>query len=387
MRAISFLRVLLFALVVLLASAPTFGQVAISVSFGPPALPVYEQPVCPGEGYIWVPGYWAWDQDYGDYYWVPGTWVLAPEVGYLWTPPWWGWENGAYLFHAGWWGPEVGFYGGIDYGFGYFGLGFVGGRWEGDHFFYNRTVTNINVVNIRNVYNQTVTVRENHVSYNGGPGGIEARPRPQDEAAARGRHIGPVAAQTEHLQAARGNPELRASTNHGRPPVAATGKAGEFRGASVIPARAAGGEYHPPANRGGERATSGERPPEGRAPAREAAPGGEERPGGGGGHSSVHARDLPPIQRPAAPNTGNTNLDRKYQQQQEKLYNRQNQERQKLTQQQEREHQRTPSPTPERQQQMEQHHQQQTEKMQQRHAQQQQRMTQRQAPPPHEPRK
>jgi len=385
MRVISFLRLLLVALVVLLASTAALSQVGISVSFGPPPLPVYEQPVCPGDGYIWVPGYWAWDDDYDDYYWVPGTWVEAPEVGYLWTPPWWGWENGAYLFHAGWWGPEVGFYGGIDYGFGYFGEGFVGGRWEGGHFFYNRSVTNINVVNIRNVYNENVNVRENHVSYNGGRGGIEARPRPQDEAAARGRHIGPVAAQTEHVRAARGNPELRASTNHGRPPVAATGRAGEFRGGSVVPARAAGGEYHPPANRGGERATGAERQPADHAPAGERpAPGRPpaEPANGGGGHSYTHAKDLPPIERPAAPNTGNAKRDQKYQQQQKKLYDQQNQERQKLTQQQEREHQRTPNPTPQRQQQMEQRHQQQTQQMQQKHTQQQQRMTQRQAPPP-----
>src|SRR5271165_2994273 len=44
----------------------------------------------PGEGYIWTPGYWAYDYDYNDNYWVPGTWVLAPQVGYLWTPPYWG---------------------------------------------------------------------------------------------------------------------------------------------------------------------------------------------------------------------------------------------------------------------------------------------------------
>ena len=73
----------------------------------------------------------SWDADDYDYYWVPGTWVLAPEVGYLWTPAWWGWSGGAYLFHAGWWGPHVGFYGGISYGFGYFGHGYEGGRWDG----------------------------------------------------------------------------------------------------------------------------------------------------------------------------------------------------------------------------------------------------------------
>ena len=97
---------------------------------GPPALPVYEQPLCPGEGYIWTPGYWAWSDDDG-YYWVPGTWVLAPETGYLWTPGYWGFNDGVYLWNAGYWGPHIGFYGGINYGFGYFGEGFAGGEWRG----------------------------------------------------------------------------------------------------------------------------------------------------------------------------------------------------------------------------------------------------------------
>src|SRR5271155_1868685 len=102
------IRSLLLSLFMLAMSAASFGQVGVSITLAPPELPVYEQPVCPGDGYIWTPGYWAWDADAGDYYWVPGTWVLSPEVGYLWTPPWWGWSNGAYLFHAGWGGPHVG---------------------------------------------------------------------------------------------------------------------------------------------------------------------------------------------------------------------------------------------------------------------------------------
>jgi hypothetical protein len=357
-RMIIALHSLLFAIALLVISTAAAGQVAISVSFGPPPLPVYEQPLCPGEGYIWTPGYWAWDADFDDYYWVPGTWVLAPEVGLLWTPPWWGWDNGVYIFHEGWWGPEVGFYGGIYYGFGYFGTGYVGGRWEGNQFYYNRSVTNINVVNIRNVYNEHVTVRnENHVSYNGGPEGVRARPRPEEEAAARRQRTGPVAAQTQDLRAARGNPELRATANHGKPPIAATARPGEFRGGGAVSARAAGGAYHPPANRASaNRAGS----PENR------------------GHAPVHPNDLPPVERPAHPNTGNPRTDQKYQQQQEKLFNRQNQEREQLQRRQEQEHQRLqPSGGQERQQQMEQRHQQQTQQLQQRHAQQQQRLEQR----------
>jgi YXWGXW repeat-containing protein len=360
MRIITFLGVVLLALVVL--SAPPFSsaQIGISVTFGPPPIPVYEQPICPGEGYIWTPGYWAWDPDIDDYYWVPGTWVLAPEVGFLWTPPWWGWRDGAYFFHEGYWGPHVGFYGGIAYGFGYFGSGYVGGRWDHDHFFYNRSVTNVNVVNIHNVYNETVVYNNttiNHVSYNGGPGGIEARPRPEEERAEHERHIGPAAVQGEHERGARSNPELRAAANHGRPPIAATARPGEFRGESVVAAREAGGSYHPPANRGNAkpRAEGGTRP-------------------------WVHPNDLPPFQRPAPPNTGNPNRDRKYQQQQDKLYARQDQERQKLQQKQEQEHQRMErqnAPQQQRQQ-VEQRHQQQTQQLQQKHEQQQQHMQQKQ---------
>jgi hypothetical protein len=363
MRTKSSLRVLLFALVVLATATASFAQIRIAVSFGPPALPIYEQPLCPGDGYIWVPGYWAWDGDFDDYYWVPGTWVLAPEIGFFWTPPYWAWVDGGWLFYDGYWGPQVGFYGGIDYGFGYFGYGFVGGRWEGDRFFYNRAVTNINVVNIHNVYEERVNnVTVNHVSYNGGPGGISARPRPEDERAAHERHIGPVAAQAQQIAAARGNPELRASANRGRPPVAATPRPAEFRAHGVVAAREAGAPYNPPANRGGAN--------RGRAP------------GGEAGARPVHPRDLPPVER-SAPNTGNPNRDRKYQQEQDKMYAKQERERQKLQQQQEREHQRMPQNAGEaRRQQVEQRHQQQTEQMQQRHGQQQQRLQQKYQPPP-----
>jgi hypothetical protein len=163
---------LLLAIPMLFASNAALAQVSISVTIAPPELPVYEQPVCPGEGYIWTPGYWAWDGD--DYYWVPGTWVLAPEVGYFWTPPYWGWGGSAFIFHAGYWGPVVGFYGGINYGFGYFGHGFVGGRWEGGHFFYNTAVWHVDRTVIHNVYEERVNVRENvRVGYNGGRGGLK----------------------------------------------------------------------------------------------------------------------------------------------------------------------------------------------------------------------
>ena len=45
---------------------PVQAPVDLSASYAPPALPVYDQPICPGDGYIWTPGYWAWGP--GGYY-------------------------------------------------------------------------------------------------------------------------------------------------------------------------------------------------------------------------------------------------------------------------------------------------------------------------------
>src|ERR1700739_2024023 len=185
LRAFAFAALTLAVLLSLGDTSYAEVAVGISVQFGPPALPVYAQPICPGPGYIWTPGYWAWSDDDG-YYWVPGTWVVAP-VGLLWTPGYWGWGGGFYVWHAGYWGPHVGFYGGINYGFGYGGVGFVGGEWRGRSFYYNRSVTNVSVTNVTNVYNRTVVVNNttvNRVSYNGGNGGVMARPGPAGFAAA-----------------------------------------------------------------------------------------------------------------------------------------------------------------------------------------------------------
>jgi WXXGXW repeat (2 copies) len=364
------LFMLLFATVMVVLSAPSFAQIGVAITFGPPPLPVYEQPLCPGEGYIWTPGYWAYDYDADDYYWVPGTWVMAPEVGFLWTPGYWGWNGEGFIFHEGYWGPQVGFYGGIDYGYGYFGEGYEGGRWEHGHFFYNRSVNNVNVTEIHDVYNTPVNNnRENRISYNGGNGGIDRRPTPQEEAAAHERHIARVAAQTRQMQDARGDPQLRASVNHGKPPIAATPKPGAFKDRAVVPAKEAGEPYHPPAHRGAVQA-------KGNAPV--ARPENNAPPHG----NAVHPRELPPAQRPAPPNTGNGKADRKYQQQQEKMFAKQEQERQKLQQKQEQEHQQMQKRNADqaRMQQMEQRHQQQTQHLQQRHEQQQQRMQAKQQP-------
>ena len=242
MRKTFLLRCVLVLGGLLALSSSALGQVSIGVSvhIGPPALPVYAQPVCPGDGYIWIPGYWAWGAD--GYFWVPGTWVLAPRVGWLWTPGYWGWAGGVYLWHAGYWGPHIGFYGGINYGFGYTGVGYAGGYWRGGAFVYNRSVTNVNETVVHNTYNQTVinnNVTVNRVSYNGGAGGLTARPTPAEEAAGREQHMAATPVQAEHERAASSNRALLASANHGRPSVAATARPGVFTGRDVVATRPA----------------------------------------------------------------------------------------------------------------------------------------------------
>jgi hypothetical protein len=251
MRSIRFVRSLLFApalfaLVMLTAPAPSFAQFGVSITIAPPMLPVYAQPVIPGNGYLWTPGYWAWNADVSDYYWVPGTWVQPPEVGVLWTPGYWGWGGSAFMWNVGYWGPQIGFYGGVNYGFGYTGLGYEGGRWQNGAFFYNRSVNNVtNVTNITNVYNQSVgsSPGVNNVSYNGGKGGISRQPTAAEQSAASGRHIQPTAEQAQQEHAASSNNALRASVNHGKPPIAATAKPGVLSGSGVVAARAAA-PYH-----------------------------------------------------------------------------------------------------------------------------------------------
>ena len=278
-----------------LAALPVFPTVShagiavgVSINIAPPVLPVYVQPALPAPGYIWSPGYWAYGDD--GYYWVPGTWVLPPEPGLLWTPGYWGWAGGAYLWHGGYWGPHVGFYGGVNYGFGYGGVGFEGGYWRGGSYFYNRSVVNVGSVHVTNVYNRTVVYHnDSHVAFNG-PGGIRAHATGHELAAEREHHFEATSSQRDHEHAAFGNRELHASFNHGRPAVAATSRPGEFSGRGVVAARGSGprgGAAHDVAHNAGP----GGRGPENHGGSNgggHGAPGGEGHGAPGGGHADPH---------------------------------------------------------------------------------------------------
>ena len=71
---------------------------------------------------------------------------------------------------AGYWGPHVGFYGGVNYGYGYDGDGYEGGYWQGRDFYYNRAITRVNPAQAHHVYHYRVTR-----SYNNSPRELQRR--------------------------------------------------------------------------------------------------------------------------------------------------------------------------------------------------------------------
>jgi VHL beta domain/WXXGXW repeat (2 copies) len=203
------------------APPSNIGDGAVTVA--PPEIPMDEQPPPPAENVVWTPGYWAWNEDVSDYYWVSGTWTDAPIVGYLWTPGYWVAQRGVFAWRAGYWGPHVGFYGGVNYGYGYFGRGFVAGSWRDGRMMYNNAVTNASIT---------------RVSYSGG--GTSARPNAAELAAATEYHTPPTATQLQQLHMAHSNPAMRASLNNGHPSIGAASPAGQTVNASAPPAHQGG---------------------------------------------------------------------------------------------------------------------------------------------------
>lgn len=273
MRTQSVARGVVLALAISLMPAASHAGVFVSITVAPPVLPVYVQPICPGDGFLWTPGYWA----YGDagYFWVPGVWMRPPGVGLLWTPGYWGWHGGLYAWNAGYWGPHVGFYGGVNYGFGYGGVGFFGGRWEGGHFAYNSAVAHVG--GGFHSYHENVTVNNVHTSYNGGSGGLSSRPNAAERSATGEHHSGPTSAQNSHHEMASHDRSNLHSENHGKPSNAAMSRSHSSNGGSAN--HGSGGGEHK--SSGGGKAAAAEHKPSGG--------GGSKSGGSKGGGSASHA--------------------------------------------------------------------------------------------------
>lgn len=65
-----------------------------------PVEPVYERPVAPYDGAIWIDGDWTWNG--GRYVYVRGHWD-RPRAGHVWTRGSWERTNRGYRWHRGGW--------------------------------------------------------------------------------------------------------------------------------------------------------------------------------------------------------------------------------------------------------------------------------------------
>ncbi len=265
----------------------------------PPPLPEYDQPAAPADDYIWNPGYWNYAST--GYYWVPGIWCAPPFAGALWTPPYWAYDNRHYRFHRGYWGPHVGYYGGVNYGFGYVGYGYYGGYWRGRDFYYNRAVTNVNIEHVHNVYQRTVILNgesygprpNNRISYNGGPGGLRVQPRPEELGAMQEAHYAPLPAQRDNRLAAATNRSQFFDVNRGQPAQAFGTRA--LGSASNIPAAPGPQGF----SRQGEQTFAGSQ--RSAQPTSDQRPGELNRPGANAAQAPLYGR----LGEPGRPTDGN----------------------------------------------------------------------------------
>lgn len=73
----------------------------------PPApveeLPPEEKPE--GEGFVWISGYWWWDDERSDFIWLSGVW-RRPPPGLTWVPGYWNQVAGGYQWVSGYWAAD-----------------------------------------------------------------------------------------------------------------------------------------------------------------------------------------------------------------------------------------------------------------------------------------
>ena len=88
----------------------------------------------------------------------------------------------------------------------------------------------------------------NCASFNGGAGGVAAKPTNEELGAEKEQHVQATKLQVGQARAASMRGEQFVSTNSGKPAIVATARPGEFKGKGVVPARAAGkaAEVAPP---------------------------------------------------------------------------------------------------------------------------------------------
>lgn len=67
----------------------------------PPAPQPEAVPPRPSQDFLWIPGYWTWQNN--GYAWMAGHWEMPPAASAVWVNPRWEPEGNAFRFHEGYW--------------------------------------------------------------------------------------------------------------------------------------------------------------------------------------------------------------------------------------------------------------------------------------------
>src|SRR5690606_11282322 len=58
-----------------------------------------------GDNVLWIPGYWAWDEEREDFLWVSGLWRELPP-NQRWVPGYWAAVDGGHRWVSGFWASD-----------------------------------------------------------------------------------------------------------------------------------------------------------------------------------------------------------------------------------------------------------------------------------------
>jgi len=110
MKKLTLIAAATAALAVAGLTAPAQARVYVGIDIplvgvAPPAPPPpvveYAPGPAPAAGYVWVPGYRAWNGY--NYVWVRGRWGHPPHYGAAWVGPGWEHWNGGWRWRRGYW--------------------------------------------------------------------------------------------------------------------------------------------------------------------------------------------------------------------------------------------------------------------------------------------
>jgi len=77
------------------------ARVDVDINVAPPP-PRYEVVPAPRAGFVWAPGYWAWDNGHHRHIWRRGHYVRERH-GHRWVPDRWAEHDGRYRYEPGRW--------------------------------------------------------------------------------------------------------------------------------------------------------------------------------------------------------------------------------------------------------------------------------------------